>query len=158
MNPLLNLRVLNSREKKSILNLFQERYCVSPSKDYVFLLNKENKLFLINKLDINLNNLRVNYLGLYIGQIKDKNIRLSIEGSQLLKPIKNTLEVTKEQADSWMRGESIESKESFQGFVAIKHGQDYLGSGNYKQGKILNYVPKERRIHITPSQKIFKLG
>ena len=37
------------------------------------------------------------------------------------------------------------------GYVIIRHEGDYLGCGKYVDGKILNHVPKERRLRVSIS-------
>jgi NOL1/NOP2/fmu family ribosome biogenesis protein len=39
---------------------------------------------------------------------------------------------------------NITNKE-YDGFVILKHENDFLGTGKYKNEKILNFVPKARR-------------
>ncbi|MEA3430498.1 MAG: hypothetical protein U9R08_04455, partial [Nanoarchaeota archaeon] len=79
-----------------------------------------------------------------------KGIRLSIEGSQLVGPKaqKNIAKINNEQAQKWIRGEDIKIKQEFEGFVIIKHETNYIGSGKFKEGTILNFVPKVRRLNI----------
>ena len=43
-------------------------------------------------------------------------------------------------------GTDIKSEQEFVGFVIIKKNEDFLGCGKYKEGIILNYVSKARRI------------
>ena len=79
-----------------------------------------------------------------------KEIRLSIEGSQLVGPkaTKNIAEITEQQAKQWLKGEDLEIKDNhYSGFIIIKHDNYFLGAGKYKENKILNYVGKSRRIN-----------
>jgi len=32
------------------------------------------------------------------------------------------------------------------GFVIIKHNKDFFGSGKFKDGRLLNFLPKIRRL------------
>ena len=112
-------------------------------------MNREGKIFLISR-DINkidLSKLRINELGLYVARL-DKELRLTIEGSQLFGKYvtKNVYEIGKEKVFSWLNGNDITCDKEFDGFVIIKNKDDFLGTGKYKEGKILNYIPKERRI------------
>jgi NOL1/NOP2/fmu family ribosome biogenesis protein len=43
-------------------------------------------------------------------------------------------------------GQDIDVDGSYEGFVILKHGNDYVGSGKFKEGIILNFVPKARRL------------
>ena len=80
----------------------------------------------------------------------ENEIRLSIEGSQIIGPkaAKNVVEINEEQTKEWLKGEDLEidGKSNYSGFVIIKHNADFLGTGKYKENKILNYVSKSRRI------------
>ena len=48
----------------------------------------------------------------------------------------------------WLKGEDIPWTGTEKGFVLLRCGTDFLGSGKYKvdEGMILNFVPKARRI------------
>jgi len=146
----MELRILNKKETERILDRIKEQFAINNFElNYGMLMNKEGKIFLISKdiNKVNLSKLRINELGLYIGRL-DKEIRLSIEGSQLFGryACKNIYEVNEEEASSWMQGNDIPCNKEFKGFVIIKFRDNYLGSGKCKDNKILNYVPKERRI------------
>ena len=119
--------------------------------DYVFLQNEKGKLFIANKdvFDIDFNKIKINNLGLYFGQVRHNEIRLSIEGSQLIGKDcdKNILELNNNQKEQWMKGIDI-NYEGEHGFVLIKFGNDFLGCGKIVNNKILNFIPKERRLRV----------
>lgn len=144
------LKILNKKEIKQILYSMEKQFGAKVKLDYGFL-KKYNKIFLINKdiSKIDLSKLRINSLGLYFCEIFD-GIRLSIEGSQIIGPkaTKNVVEINEEQAKKWLKGEELEIEGDYSGFVILKHNNDFLGNGKYKDGKILNYVAKERRINV----------
>tara|TARA_Y100000310_G_scaffold203585_1_gene203834 strand:- start:2046 stop:2486 length:441 start_codon:yes stop_codon:yes gene_type:complete len=144
--------ILNTKLRKILFAMFKEQYDIDEKFDYVFEETENGDIYIINrdvdKLDMDA--LKINTLGLYIGQKKKGEFRPSIEGSTLLGPLakKNVLEVDKKVAKMWMYGLDIPCKETLYGWVIIKSGKDWLGSGRYKEeGKILNHVPKGRRIH-----------
>lgn len=143
------LKILNNKEIKQILYSIEKQFGAKLKLDYGFL-KKDNKIFLINKdiSKIDLSKLRINSLGLYFCEMFD-GVRLSIEGSQIIGPkaTKNAVEIDEGQAKKWLKGEELEVKGNYSGFVIIKHNDDFLGNGKYKDGKILNYVAKERRIN-----------
>jgi len=145
-----NYRILNKKESDKILNIIKENYGIKElNLDCTILINKEGKVFFISK-DINkidLNKLRINELGLYVARL-DKELRLTIEGSYIFGKYatKNILELNEDEMNAWMKGEEIYTDKEFKSFVILKHNDDYLGTGKYKEGKILNYVPKERWI------------
>ena len=93
-------------------------------------------------------NININKLGLYFGKIEHNEIRLSIEGSQIVgeKATKNILEISKEDSREWLRGFDLETNENLSGFVIIKNNNDFYGTGKIKEGRILNFVPKGRKL------------
>ena len=147
-----NLKRLSNKEKKLLLKKIEKPYGIQDLKlDYLFFKNNEGKIFIVNKEFRNLDteNLNVNSIGLYFCRL-EKELRLSIEGSQIIGPFakKNVLEISDQQANEWLRGNDLEDiKEKLdETFVILKNKKDFIGSGRLKEGKILNYVPKERRI------------
>ena len=145
------LKFLNSREVKAIMAQLESQFGFTDKIDAAFLKNEKDKVFLLTKdvANIDAKKLRIDRAGLYIGEIRPDGIRLSIEGSQLIaaKAKKNVLEVTDSEASQWLRGETISSKA--EGYQIIKHHKDILGCGKAVEGKVLNYVPKERRILVS---------
>jgi NOL1/NOP2/fmu family ribosome biogenesis protein len=148
-----NYEILNSKLVKELIEKLVEQYGAVPPnfKEHGFIRGKDN-IYLITKdlAKANLEGMRINNLGLYIAEYRlEKNqIRLSIEGSQLIGPsaTKNVCEVDKEQRAEWLKGHDLELEGEFSGHVIIKSGEDYFGTGKYKEGKILNHVPKSRRL------------
>lgn len=145
-----NLKILNKKQVKGILALIKKQWSCTINLDYVFLMNKKNRIFIVNK-DINridLSKLRINSLGLYFGELRNNEIRLTIEGAQLVgkHAQKNIIELADKEARLWLKGYDIEKKSKATGFVILKHNNDYLGTGRYKDNKIFNFVPKTRRI------------
>ena len=84
--------------------------------------------------------------GVYFGKLEKHGFRLSVEGCYLVgKGAKRgVLEVSREQAERWMRGESIRC--SGEGYVILRWGGYFLGCGKVRDGEVLNYLPKDRRI------------
>lgn len=120
--------------------------------DYNFLKNKKGKIYIIRKeiSKIDLSRLRINSIGMYFAEIKNNEIRLSIEGSQIVGPKanRNVLELNEKEAKEWLAGEDlfIKEKENFNGFVITKYKKDFLGCGRYRNRKVINFVGKGRRI------------
>ena len=144
------LKILNKKELKEILKLIEKQWSAKLELDYVFLRNNKNRVFICNKdiSKIDLSKLRINSFGMYFCEIDRIGIRLSIEGSQIVGPkaTKNIAEINEKQTKQWLKGEDLEINENFDGFVIIKHKNDFLGSGKFKDGRVLNYVNKSRRI------------
>mgnify|MGYP001582272766 CR=1 FL=1 len=145
------LRILNTRDIKHLLSLLEKQFSFSGNLDYAFLQNKDD-IYLISRdlAKIDTKKFNINNLGLYFGYIKNASIRLSIEGSQLIgsKCGKNILILDDEDTADWIAGEDIEISTSLKGYVLIKHKNDFIGCGYIKGGKLLNYIPKERRLRL----------
>ncbi len=91
-------------------------------------------------------NIREYHHGVYFGKLEKDGIRLSIEGCYLLgdQIKKNVIEVSREDAMKWLRGEDLEIPH--RGYAVLKWGDYYLGCGKGNGKKIRNFVPKDRRI------------
>ncbi len=143
---------MRSREVKEFLSSIKSQYGAVPSffETAVFLISGREKIYLITRSvdQFPLDQINLNSAGLYIAELKNGQIRLSIEGAQLIGPFasKNICEVQENKAKDWLQGKDIEVEGSFDGFVIIKQGNDFLGSGKFKDGVVFNYVPKTRRI------------
>ena len=146
--------IMNSREKKRLFLKIEEQWGIKPDflKEYAFIKKQSGKIFISTKeaaetfQDINV---RKYSLGNYFGKITEKdNFRLSIEGSGLLGPnaTRNVLELDRGMTLLWLAGHDLEIKTQMQGFLIIKSDEDYIGCGQATENKILNYVPKNRRI------------
>jgi len=140
-----------SRELKVFFKLIEQQYGKIPASfDKLAFIRGKERIFVITR-DVGLvdaKNLRINSIGLYIAEVKDDQLRLSIEGAQLVGPsaTKNVYELSEEQLKEWFKGNDIKVEGDYDGFVILKHGNDYVGSGKYKEGFILNFVPKARRL------------
>ena len=148
-----NLRILNSRGKKDLAGLISGQFGLDFEFDYEVFMNSKNRIFIlsrdISKLDTG--ELRINSLGMYFGELNKGEVRLSIEGSQIIgkQAMKNVLELDEGQATKWMWGEDFELDTDLSGFVIIKNNSDFLGCGKVSGRKLYNYVPKERRVTTT---------
>ena len=147
------LKILNNKEIKEIYKLIREQWGAKIKLDYGFLKNSKNRIFVISKdiAKIDTSKLRLNSAGMYFCEIDSKGIRLSIEGSQIIgeKATKNVVELNDEETRRWFKGEDLEKNcEDCRGFLIIKHKNDFLGTGKYTNGKILNYVGKTRRVNL----------
>lgn len=148
-----NLKVLDKKTKKQLLELLKKQFDYKEKLNYILLINNKNKISIINKelANIDLNKIRINSIGLYIAELKNNEVRLSIEGSQLIGPKskKNIIELTKEEARGWLKGNDLEKESKEKRFVIIKHNKDYLGCGKATENKILNFIPKTRRLNVS---------
>ena len=91
-------------------------------------------------------------IGLYLFNEYDDEIRLSIDGIHILKEqiTKNILELNEEETKKWFKGEDIFFKDKWtkekKGFKILKNGEDFIGCGKLVDNRLINYLPKERRI------------
>lgn len=145
------LRVLNTKERGRILSILEKQYGAPWEPEGVLLLNNRNRLFLATREAASYyTNPRVGRIGLYIGEVYSGELRLSMEGSQIIGKIakKKVVELSDEEMREWLKGSTIE-RNLENGFYILSHKGDFLGCGKCVSGKILNYVPKERRVKTT---------
>ena len=141
------MKILNKKEIREIQGLIKEQFDVDFEFSDVVLKDNNDKVYLISNdfKDVELT-VRINSMGLYFCKIQNGRIRLSIEGSQLVKGKKNVIEIEDSEVKKWLMGEELKTEKDLKGFVIIKNKNDYLGCGEAKEGRILNYVSKDRRI------------
>ncbi len=148
------LKILRKKEVKQILSKLKEQWDFSKPLNYTFLKSHKDKIYLITNdiSKIDLSKLRIDKIGLYFCTIvNQKEIRLSIEGSQLIGLYcnKNILELNESEMKQWLQGFDLDKESSVKGFALIKHNKDFIGTGKVTEGKILNYIPKARRIKVS---------
>jgi NOL1/NOP2/fmu family ribosome biogenesis protein len=102
---------------------------------------EEKKLFLFTGKNLDLNG----RFGLYIGSVEG-GFRPSIYVCQLA--TKGFTEVNEKEAMQWMCGLDIK-KEAEGYYTIIKYGKYRLGVGKPKEGKIINNLPKNRRLPLS---------
>ena len=146
-----NYSFMGSRELKEFFRLIEKQYGKVPEhfEKLAFIRGKENIYTITKDVGmIDMKNLRINSIGLYIAEVKNGQLRLSIEGAQLIGPTatKNVCELSEEQLKEWFKGNDLKMEGTYEGFVILKNGTDYVGSGKYKEGLIMNFVPKARRL------------
>jgi NOL1/NOP2/fmu family ribosome biogenesis protein len=147
-----NMRFLNRKEIKEVQAKILENWGAKVEDDeFAFLMNGNNRLFIVGRdiEKLELPTLRINNVGIYFGELTDRGeFRLTIEGSSIVgrRATKNIFEIDKEQARSWFRGDDIDVDSQENAFVIVRHGSDFLGCGKLVAGRIINYVPKARRV------------
>ncbi len=146
------LDILNSKQSKKVYEFLGHFGFTRKFEDSAMLQAGDNIYLASRELfGLDLAKLNINSLGIYIAELRNGEVRLSIEGSQLIGPHakKNVVKLSDEEAALWMSGEDIgipKAAREAEGFVMLRHGKDFLGSGKIKNGAILNFVPKARRI------------
>jgi NOL1/NOP2/fmu family ribosome biogenesis protein len=152
------MKILNSRETKNILEKLEEQYGYNATRtelEYIMLMNKDNRIYLVSRNIERLpyDKLKIDSIGMYFGELYKESLRLSIEGSQMIGPesTKNVVELNHEQMIEWIKGVDLEFEDTGRHFVITKYTntdgrQDFLGCGKYKDGKLMNFVSKSRRL------------
>ena len=147
-------RFLNKKQIKEIISILDKQWGLEEKEfDYAFLMNDKNKIYVISKdiTTVDFDALRIDSMGIYFAEYKNNEIRLSIEGSQIIGKVatKNIIEISDGLTKLWVRGYDIEVKDyddKESAFVIVMNNGDFYGCGRLKDGKILNHVPKSRRI------------
>ncbi len=150
------LTFLNTREVKKIKQVLDNQFGYHFQADYAFVLNERNRLFVVNKdvAKIELKNLRIDKLGLYIGEYKENFLRLSKEGAQVLvrearehkQKVENLVELSKEEVEKYFKGENVEKDLGEKNrLVILEHNEHIIGCASYKEGNIINFLPKINR-------------
>ena len=113
------------------------------------LIKSNDKLYMISKELGEFRDIRFNNVGLYFARILNTEIRLSIEGSQIIGKYatKNIISLNNDEIKRWVGGFDVDTIEMLNGFALIKYKDDFFGSGKVKDGRIINFIPKERRIY-----------
>jgi NOL1/NOP2/fmu family ribosome biogenesis protein len=139
---------LKGKKKKEILKALEE-YGIEIKGKKAYLAN--NSLYILTPEAFEL----LKYVdkrgikcrgGFYLAKFERNGLRLSFDACQLFaKQIKKYIEIDDEKAERWFKGEEIEINAK-DGFFVLKNNEDLIGCGLVKEGKIKNYVPKDRRI------------
>jgi NOL1/NOP2/fmu family ribosome biogenesis protein len=145
----MSLKILNTKEVKEIKKKIFEQWGTEFKTDFAFLLSSKDRIYLVSKdvSKIDYAKMRLQVVGVYFGEIMDNGeLRLSIEGSQLIgkEATKNVVEI--EEVKQWLFGNDLQIQTECTGFVIVKHNNDFMGTGKVKEGMLLNFVPKIRRV------------
>ncbi len=146
----MNFKILNKKQSDNLLKDIKQNYIIDKIDIDCGFIEKSNKIFIISRdiSRIDFRNMRLNDIGLYFCKVEKDGIRLSIEGSQLVgENAKNSIILDEEETKKWFSGEDIQDKEGY-GYFIVKNKKDILGCGKVKEGKLYNFVPKERRIEL----------
>ena len=153
MTAIENIKILKGKERKEILDSLKTQFGIEKfngtllqrGKERIFLYEgnfDEEDLKKLEKITF------IERAGIYLGKLEDHKMRLSIEGSQILKNEikKNIVELDDQEKDIWMMGHEILKKTGLNGFVIMKYKEDLLGTGKASEEKITNFIPKSRRL------------
>ena len=139
--------------KKPILKLLEKQFGIKEKLNYTILKNNENKLFIVNNKasEIDQKELRINSLGLYFASLENNELRLSIEATQMFgkKADKNVLNLNEGQLKQYMLGKNITVDNNNNTLVILKYKDDFIGCAKQKDFKVINFLPKERRVQLS---------
>lgn len=150
-----DIKFMRSKEAKEFLLRAEKQWGCGLKqllKKYIFAKTEKDKIYIANREieHIDLSKLNINTVGMYFAELKKDQLRLSVEGAQMIgaSATKNVLEITTEQMKQWFKGDDIDIKEEgeLNGFVILRSKKDFLGTGKIKENKILNFLPKTRRL------------
>ncbi len=141
--------VVDDKWEKEVWGLLHHQYGVSQLPGYRLLRSGRKRIRIISEEAFKL----VTQVpcagpaGLYFGEYRPHAIRPSMDGAQLIGPYatKGVVIITKEQANNWLQGQSIEIKDDQHGYVIVSDGHRFLGCGSLSKGVLLSFVPKVRR-------------
>ncbi|MFA5258798.1 MAG: hypothetical protein WC979_06280 [Candidatus Pacearchaeota archaeon] len=146
------MKPLTSTDKKKIIEQLNNQFGITKLpylliqfgqekiRAYSGILSKEELCYLDREI-------RIENIGLYFAKYESDEIRLTLDGIQLLKNqiTKNILELNDSQANEWFKGIDLEIKADY-GWKVLKHDNELIGCGKSTGEKITNFMPKERRI------------
>lgn len=157
-----SLTFLNTREIKQLREPIIEQFGYFPEGNYAFLRSENDRIFIVSKdiARLNLQHLIIERIGLYFAESrkseahKQPQVRLSKEGAQFLareaqkKKIKltNVVTLSAEEVKNYFLGIDVDKDlgEKVRP-ILLQYNQEILGCAKYKEGKILNFLPKYHR-------------
>ena len=147
------IKILTEQEKKKIEKKLHEQFGVKELNGKILKLGEEKLFFFTGQIDEEEirkieQSAPIEKVGVYFAKLINEEIKLTIEGTQLLKEqiTKGIFQINDSQAEEWMMGRELNLKSGLKGFVVMKNNDDYLGCGKASQEKITNFIPKSRRL------------
>jgi NOL1/NOP2/fmu family ribosome biogenesis protein len=144
------IKILNRRQADRIRDVINEIWGSSIPEGLQLLISSKDRIYLATRelLLTDALHLRIDSLGLYFGTETQGGFRLSVEGSQIIGPkaTRGMVELSDEDIEHWVRGQEVPSSWTEKGFLLVKHDKDFYGTGTIKDGMLLNYYPKSRRV------------
>lgn len=149
----MQLDIYDSKKRKKLLEQLNERFGITQIPGFLFETGKEKIRGFNGDLTIDeiygLSRItNVEFLGLYLFRAdEDRSVRLSFDACILFADqiSKNIIDIDQHQLTLWMRGENL-PMEIQKGMYIVRHGTDFFGCTVSDGEKLINFVPKERRI------------
>ncbi|MDP6845980.1 MAG: hypothetical protein QF460_03425 [Candidatus Nanoarchaeia archaeon] len=147
------MKFVKSGEKKRLLKELQEQFGIEKLDSWILVETGKKKIrgFSGNMTREEIKELseisNLELLGTYLVRKETNVLRLGFDATQILKDKikKNIFELDDSQLDSWMNGNNLNEKVE-KGIYVLRHADDFVGCGISNGEKIINFVPKERRI------------
>ncbi|MBT4651722.1 hypothetical protein HOC13_04345 [Candidatus Woesearchaeota archaeon] len=145
------LKILNTREIKKIRVELVSSFGSFLEEDYAYLKNEKGRVFIVNKeiSRIDLDKLRMDRAGVYFLEItRSGDMRVSMEGAWMIgkKAKKNVVVLNDKETKQYFMGEELDKDLGEEKkWVLLKVKKDVIGCAKYKEGRILNFMPKIHR-------------
>lgn len=147
------MKILKRNKRIEIEKLLEKNYGIKiPFKYHLIRQGKEKlRIFTgnLNAQDLRIMDkiLTIDAVGLYFAFFKDEELRLGFDSVTFLgKGAKNIVDLNVSEARKWLQGRDLDKKTRFKNYIIVRNNSDILGCGKATGKKILNFVPKERRI------------
>ena len=149
----MKLAILKRNKRIEIEKILEKNYGIKiPFKYQLVKLGKEKLRIFTGNLgarDILILSkiLTIDTIGLYFAFFKDDELRISFDSAILFgRNAINSVSLNDREAKEWLKGQDLEKNTEIRGYIIIKYKDNILGCGKATGRKILNFVPKERRI------------
>jgi len=147
----MNIHFIKTPEKREIIAQLNKQYGITELPYLLIETGKEKVRGFsgsLSKDEIqNLGQLaRIELIGSYLIR-RENDMRLSFDALHLLKEQITTgiIDIDEKEYEEWIRGYDL-NKKADNGTFAIRFNDDFVGCGKSTGEKILNHVPKERRL------------
>lgn len=152
---LANIRFLDKKKCEEIYFLLEKQFGVTNFKSKFLMIGNE-RIFLYQgefnekELDILQEDLPIERIGVYFCKIHEGELRLSLEGVDILKEkiTKGIFNLEDKYVEEWMSGADLFIEHNTSGFIVIQNKGLFLGCGKACNGKISNFIPKSRRLKL----------
>ena len=149
-----SLKIMNTREKKDLFKEIEAQYGIEkPILDRYEYLERSDKIWLTTRcaLSHDLSNLKMEGIGILFAR-RSATLKLTTNAIQLFAKhaTKNILALNQQDTQNYLRGldlENITTENKFtSSYVIVKSKNDFLGCAIYKDNRLKNQLPKQRRI------------
>ncbi|GEM_PF-1467465 len=140
---------ISNEEQQEVPKKINSYYGSSFSTDFILfkkIEKNDEKIFVYSGSFIP--KLPIEWIGLHFATICPDGIYLSIEGAQVIgkTATKNVLDIDREQVNELMNGRDLAYVRNLHGYIIIKNNKDIIGVCRVKENKIMNMIPKSRRL------------